>query len=194
VTVPNGRKELVLGASNKMQAFDPENGKLLWYAKVYDWYIDPSLVTDKGVVFGLQHSICVAVRAGGSGDVTKTHVLWKKNFGHVVSSPVVHNGYLFFTADTTTRCLDTASGKLLYQKPVNPRTGTVYASPIVVDGKIYFVSQDNGAYVLAEGPRFEQLAHNVFADDHSRTNASPIVSHGCLLLRTDRYLYCIGNK
>jgi hypothetical protein len=47
---------------------------------------------------------------------------------------------------------------------------------------------------VAATPKFEQLAHNVFADDDSRTNASPIVDNGCLIMRTDRYLVCIGKK
>ena len=50
------------------------------------------------------------------------------------------------------------------------------------------------AFVIAAGTEFKQLALNKFEDDPSRTNASPIVSDGALLLRTDRYLYCIGNK
>ncbi len=194
VDAPNGRTELVLAASNKMQAFDPEMGKLLWYAKVYNWYIDPSIVAHAGVLYGLQHTICVAVKAGGEGDVTKTHVLWKKNIGHVVSSPVVHDGYLYFTNNGTNYCVRTEDGKEVYKKSLTPRAGTIYASPIIGDGKIYFVSQRNGTYVVAEGPEFKQLAHNVFKDDNSRTNASPIVSRGCLLLRTDLYLYCIGKK
>src|SRR5262249_10305594 len=147
-----------------MQAFDPDKGNLLWYAHVYDWYIDPSLVTANGVVFGLQHEICVAVKAGGKGDVTDSHVLWTRKFGHVVSSPVVHDGYLYFTSDGTTRCLDVGNGKELYRKQLNPGSDTIYASPIVADGKLYFVSQSNGTYVVAAGPKFEQLAHDVFAD------------------------------
>ena len=47
---------------------------------------------------------------------------------------------------------------------------------------------------MAAAPKFKQLAHNVFADDDSRANASPAVDDGRLLLRTDRYLYCIGKR
>ena len=64
---------------------------------------------------------------------------------------------------------------------------------MLADGKLYFVSQRNGMYVVAAGPKFELLAHNVFEDDKSRANASIAVSNGQLLLRTDRYLYCISN-
>jgi hypothetical protein len=59
---------------------------------------------------------------------------------------------------------------------------------------LYIVSQKSGTYVVAAKPTFEQLAHNRFEDDDSRTNASPAVSHGQFFLRTDRNLYCIGKK
>ena len=62
------------------------------------------------------------------------------------------------------------------------------------DGKLYCVSQQKGTFVLAAQPEFKLLAHNVFEDDNSRTNASPIVDDGQLLLRTDLRLYCIGKK
>ena len=71
---------------------------------------------------------------------------------------------------------------------------TIWSSPVLADGKIYVVSQHNGTYVVAAKPHFELLAHNRFSDDDSRTNASPAVDQGQLLLRTDRRLYCIGTR
>ena len=77
---------------------------------------------------------------------------------------------------------------------MQPESGTVWASPVLADGKLYYVSQNNGTFVVAAAPKFELLSHNVMEDDPSRTNASPAVSNGQLLLRSDRYLYCIGGK
>jgi hypothetical protein len=65
---------------------------------------------------------------------------------------------------------------------------------VLADGKLYYTSQHKGTFVVAAAPKYELLAHNTFADDDSRTNASPIVSNGKLFLRTDRNLYCIGEK
>ena len=70
----------------------------------------------------------------------------------------------------------------------------MWASPVLADGKLYFVSQLHGTYVVAARPRFELLAHNVFDDDGSRSNASLAVSDGQLFLRNDQYLYCIGKR
>ena len=64
---------------------------------------------------------------------------------------------------------------------------------MLAGGNLYFVSQHNGTYVVAASPKFELVAHNVFADDDSRANASPAVSDGQIFLRTDRNLYCIGK-
>ncbi len=64
----------------------------------------------------------------------------------------------------------------------------------VADGKLYAVSQHKGTYVLAAKPEFELLAHNVFEDDNSLSNACPVVSNNQLLIRSDKYLSCIGKE
>ena len=83
---------------------------------------------------------------------------------------------------------------MVYQERLQPGAGRIWSSPVLADGKLYYVSQHNGTFVVAANPKYELLAHNVFSDDDSRTNASPIVSNGQLLLRTDRRLYCIGKR
>jgi outer membrane protein assembly factor BamB len=141
-------------------------------------------------------STSLAVKAGGRGDATKTHVLWRENKGSNVSSPLYHDGHLYWAGDHNgiVYCQEAATGKFVYEKRLVPPSGLVYASPVLADGKIYYVSQRKGAYVVAAKPEFELLAHNVFKEDGSRTNASPAVSKGQLLLRSDQYLYCIGSK
>src|SRR5207302_7780810 len=94
VKVANGATEIALAARQgdtyRMLGFDPDTGNELWHADTYNWYICPSLVAHDGMLYGLQHSINVAVKAGGRGDVTKSHVVWKGKTGHVVSSPLYH--------------------------------------------------------------------------------------------------------
>jgi outer membrane protein assembly factor BamB len=82
----------------------------------------------------------------------------------------------------------------VYQERLEPRPGRVYASGVCADGKIYYVSRENGAYVLAAQPRFELLAHNQIASDTSVFNATPAISQGKILLRSDSFLYCIDEK
>ena len=83
---------------------------------------------------------------------------------------------------------------MVYEERIQPEPGTIWSSPVLADGKLYYVSQHNGTFVVAAQPKYELLAHNVFEDDDSRTNASPAISNGQLLLRTDRHLYCIGAQ
>ncbi len=128
--------------------------------------------------------------------MTKTHGLWRMNKGSNVGSPVYHDGHLYWASDGGgfVCCQDAATGKMVYEERLEPRPGHIWSSPVLADGKLYFVSQHNGTYVVAAKPKFELLAHNVIDGDESRTNASLAVSNGQLLLRTDRCLYCLGGK
>jgi len=197
VKPPSGDMELVVSIENLLVGLSPETGKELWHADGIHRYVVPSVVADNGVVYAIGGGhTSVAVKAGGRGDVTKTHVLWRVSTGSNVPSPIYHEGYLYWASDNggTIRCQDAATGKFKYEKRLEPASGLIYASPVLADGKIYFVSQKKGTYVVAAKPEFELLAHNVFQDDGSRTNGSLAVSNGQLLLRSDEYLYCIGTR
>jgi outer membrane protein assembly factor BamB len=184
--------ELVVSGSRKILGFDPDTGKPLWFAKSFNWYVCPSLVAHDGVVYGLQNSTCVAVRAGGRGDVTKSHTLWQKKFGTTVSSAVYFDGHIYWSGGAI-YCMRASDGEVVFREPLKPDPGDIYASPVVGDGKLYFVSRNGGAFVLEARPKFKQLAHNTLTSDNSVCNAGPVVSNGQFLLRSDRYLYCIGK-
>ncbi len=193
VDVPDRGTEMVLSASAKVIGLNPDTGKQLWHADVFSGYVCPSVVAQDGVIYALQR-VLVAIRAGGQGDVTKTHVLWETKRGATVPSPVFYKGHIYWARNGAAYCVDAKTGESVYQERLQPGSGTIYASPVIADGKIYYVSQQKGTYVVQAGPKFKQIAHNTFADDNSRTNASPVVSNGQLLLRTDKAIYCLGNK
>ena len=69
-----------------------------------------------------------------------------------------------------------------------------YASAIMIGERLYVPSRNNGAYVLAAKTEFQQLARNEFAADKSDFNATPAVVDGCLFLRSNEALYCVGEK
>jgi outer membrane protein assembly factor BamB len=145
---------------------------------------------------GGRRNTAVAVRAGGRGDVTESHMLWRTNKGSNVSSPVYHEGYLYWVHERqgVANCLDAKTGETIYAERLDPRPGVVYSSMTVADGKLYSVSQHNGTFVLAAKPKFELLAHNTLGEDDSRANASLAIHAGQILLRNDRFIYCIGEK
>jgi outer membrane protein assembly factor BamB len=196
VKVGSSDVELVISTPKRVKGFDPNTGKGLWNAEGVDRYICPSIVAHDGVVYviGGGHT-SLAVKAGGRGDVTKTHTLWREQTGANVSSPIYLDGKLYWTSDgNQVHCQDAETGKFDYSERLTPNSGGMWASPVLADGKLYYVSQRSGTYVVAAKPKFELLAHNVIEDDKSRTNASIAVSDGQLLLRTDQALYCIGKK
>lgn len=197
VTAPSGELELVVSVQDRILGIDPDTGKELWRAEGIHRYVCPSVVSHAGIVYatgGGQSTL--AVKAGGRGDVTKTHVIWRKEKGSNVPSPVFHDGHIYWASDSggVIYCQEGATGKIVYQKRLDPASGLIYASPVLADGRLYFVSQRSGTYVVGLGTEFKLLAHNVFAGDDSRTNASLAVSDGHLFLRSDQYLYCIGGK
>jgi outer membrane protein assembly factor BamB len=203
VDLPGGKTELIVSMPGEPQGaivgYDPKSGEELWRCQgIPDGgYVCPSVVAHDGVIYAIggRKNTALAVRAGGRGDVTESHVLWRTNKGSNVSSPVYHQGYLYWVHERqgTAFCLDAKTGETMYQERLDPRPGVVYSSMTAADGKLYAVSQHNGTFVLAARPQFELLAHNTLGDDDNRANASLAVQGGQLLLRNDRYLYCIGD-
>lgn len=199
VDVKGGKQELVIRATGSLLGLDPATGKQLWHFDGFgDRYVTPTVVAKDGVVYSLGgrfEGTNVAVKAGGTGDVTETHQVWTSTVGgRSITSPALHDGYLYWVSDNgTAHCVSAKDGKKAYSQRLKG-AGTLYASVTIADGKIYAVSRQKGTYVLAARPKFEQLAHNVLADDKSVFNGSPAVSDGRLFLRSDKYVYCIGKK
>lgn len=198
VPLPNGKTELVVAVLGKVLGFDPATGEQLWScANDITWYIVPTVVAHDGVLWsigGRSGVAAVALRAGGRGDVTKSHRLWTGRQGSNVSSPIIHDGYLYWMHDGlgVAYCAEAKSGKIVYEERLQ-RAGQFYASPVLADGKLYYVARTGRTFVLAARPKFEQLAVNDLGDG-SMFNASPAVTGNRLLIRSDLFLYCIGQK
>ena len=193
-----GKTELVVAMMGKILGFDPKTGEELWSCKTdIGWYMVPSLVAHDGVVYALGGRSGVAglaVKAGGRGEVTGTHRLWTSMKGSNVSSPIYHDGHLYWMSDSkeTAYCAKAATGEVVYEERIS-RADQVYGSPVLADGKIYYTNRRGTTFVVAAKPQFEQLATNSFGD-RSTFNCSPAVADGRLLIRSDKYLYCVGEK
>ncbi|MGV3754018.1 MAG: PQQ-binding-like beta-propeller repeat protein, partial [Verrucomicrobiota bacterium] len=200
-----GRTELVFHHNDaynsadrtaRIAAVDPRTGQSLWQCALLKDYLCPSPVAQDGTIYWLGYQKSAAVRAGGSGDVTATHVRWTAARGTEICTPVLHEGHLYWTNEESglAYCANAQSGELVYQERLEPKPGRLYASGVLVNGRIYYVSRENGTYVIAAKPQFRLLAHNRLASDASIFNATPAISQGHLYLRSDRFLYCIGTK
>lgn len=189
-------QELVFASDKSLIGADPATGKRLWNCRTGIFGPIAMPLAHDGIVYLMTRGKSLAVRAGGRGDVSNTHVLWRSPRGSHVATPVYHNGHLYFPHDElgVVYCLNAETGKRIFEHrlPCSPRY--IYASPIIADRKLYYVTQSHGSFVLPAEPDYKLLAHNVVAGDKSRFNATPAVSRGQLLLRSDKYLYCIGEQ
>jgi len=198
VTADSGRTEVVVACHGQVKAFDPATGEPLWTCETdITWYMVPTAVAADGIIYylgGRSGTAALAVKAGGSGDVTTTHRLWTSMKGSNVTSPIYLDGHLYWMSEKLgiAYCAEAATGNLLYEERLE-RAGQVYASPVLANGRIHYVTRDGRTLILSAQPDFEQLASNDLAD-RSRFDGSPAVDGNRLLIRSDKYLYCLGRE
>jgi outer membrane protein assembly factor BamB len=188
-----GAREIVLNAQSGLYGFDPESGKELWFCKTVGGYVSSTPVVVKDVLYvtgtNFERRMVLAVRAGGRGDVTKTHVLWQNTkLGASYCSPLVVGDRLFFFSGQAI-CLNRHTGDVVKQERLEGVT-QLYSSPIVAGGKIYVFTRNDGCHVLSADDKLTVLAHNDL-EDATTINASPAACDGELFIRTQEYLYCL---
>jgi outer membrane protein assembly factor BamB len=187
---PNG-DELLVNSSERIDGYDPATGALLWYADAPRQTPIPSAVFHDGVIYmtrGYRNSPFMALRPGGRGDVTNSHVLWRApGGGSYVSSLVHYQGLLYLTNDVgVLTCADAKTGERLWQLRLD---GVFFASPVAADGKVYFASQTGETVVVKAGREPDILSRN---DLGERLVASPAIAGGLILLRSDARVFAIG--
>jgi outer membrane protein assembly factor BamB len=197
VTLPDGQQELVVSVKNEVWALNPDTGKLIWYATApFESSMAASIVAADGIVYAAgdtRNPKLLAIRAGGKGDVTKTHVLWTSTRGPNYGTPVLHDGHLYYATERGVAiCLDVKTGEPVYEERLRVSRGPakVYASPILADGKLFITTRTAGSVILPANPAFEQLAENIIGDDDTDFSATPIICGNQILLRSNRALYC----
>lgn len=134
----------------------------------------------------------LAVRGGGHGDVTKTHVLWKhatKHTDHIVSPMVTDGRMLLVKCGGIATCFQTDTGKALWGPKRIDNASDYFASPIYGDGKIYVAGANGVVVVLKDSPELEVLAKNQL--DGSIV-ATPAIALGRIYVRTREALLCFG--
>ncbi|MBW3597942.1 MAG: PQQ-like beta-propeller repeat protein [Planctomycetes bacterium] len=195
-----GREEMILLVPDEVWGLNPENGKLRWYCEAdMQQPVCTSPVGDAGVAYAIggRQGGGTAVKLGGRGDVTESHRIWETRDSSYVPSPVVHERQLHWVNDRgIAYCLDTTDGETIYEERLQssgpaPR---FYASIVLVGDRIYAVSRNAGTFVLRAGGEFEQLAQNRFESDGADFNGSPALNDGQMFLRSNRFLYCVGEK
>ncbi len=190
--------EIVITGGDCVTGHEPATGKEIWRANglnpennpFYRIIASPIIFND--IIYApTRVKPLLALRAGGRGDVTNSHVLWSTANGPDVPTPVTDGKYFYVVNDRGIMwCLDARTGVEVYgQQRIKP--GTYSGSPVLADGKIYVTNEDGLTTVVQAGPKFEILAENPLND---YCLSSPAISDGKIFIRTAQYLYCIGKK
>jgi outer membrane protein assembly factor BamB len=193
-----GKTEIVVAITGKVLGLDPKSGEQLWSSRTdIGWYMVPSLLAHDGVVYylgGRAGVVAGAIRAGGSGDVTRSHRLWTSTKGSNVTSPILRDGYLYWMSDQLgiAYCAEAKSGRIVYEERI-PGARQVYASPVLSEGRIYYTDRAGTTFVVAAQPQFKLLATNTL-ERRIFVNASPAITGDRFLMRADQVLYCIGEN
>ena len=191
------RSEIVVSGADVVTGHDPADGREVWRAEGLNpsgdgiYRIIASPVVHEGIIYApSRERPMLAVRSGGRGDVSQSHLLWKFMNGPDVPTPVTDGTYLYVINDRGIMwCLDAKTGTPLYERQ-RLRSSTYTASPVLADGKIYITNEDGVTSVIQAGPKFAVLAEN---DLEEYTLSSPAVSDGQIFIRTDKALYAIGK-
>ena len=192
----SGRDELIISHRMQVGGFNPRDGSQLWQCEGIQDYVVPCVVSKGGIawVIGGRKNQSMAIQLGGSGNVTESHRLWQTNVGANVTSPIIHNGRLYWASDRgIANCLDATTGKLIYQARLGSR-GRVYASAVLANKHLFIPTRGDGVIVAPLGDEFRELHRNTIPGDDGVYNATPAISGDRLLLRTHTHLYCIGNR
>jgi outer membrane protein assembly factor BamB len=141
-------------------------------------------------IFARAENVLLAIRPGGQGDITDSHVLWKqRKFLPYIPSPVFHQGHLYMVKDGgILSSIDAANGKPIKQGRV-AGTDDYYSSPVLGDGKLYLLDSAGVLSVVKAQPKWELISSARFAEE---AYATPAIVGGRIYLRTSGNLYCLG--
>ena len=134
----------------------------------------------------------VAIRGGGRGDVTKSHVLWRyRKALPNTASPLFYEGVIYFVRDGIFTSLNPENGTVFKQARLTGALGRYWSSPVAADGRIFVVSADGKVVVLRAAAEWEILAINNLDED---TFATPAILDGRIYVRTRAALYCFAKR
>src|SRR6266511_3278570 len=193
-----GHEELIMNFPHRLAAYDPKTGKQLWLSKGLGGTIYASPLWGEGAVVALSAGMGsgsgIAVKPGGSGDVTESRRLWRLDrVKSGIGSGVIHGGHLYtISQDGVAECLDLKTGKRIWEERLqgpSSRSGS-WSSMLLAEGEIYLPNQAGDVFVLRAAPTFEILATNSISEP---TNASLAAASEELFMRTDKSLWCLDR-
>lgn len=185
--------QLISAGGDRVQGFDVRTGQQIWSIYSQGEGVTPSPAIGDGILFtssGFEEPTIRAIRLGGHGDITKTHIAWEQKKGvPALASPLLVSQYLYtISRDNILFCLEQATGEVVWQERLS---GVHSASPVFADGRIYILSEEGVTRVLRPGNKYDEIARNSV---EGVCKASMVVSQGRFYIRSSTNLYCIGSK
>ena len=185
------REEIITCANPWVIAYNPQNGRELWRAEVLGGDVAPAPVFAGGLVFAVNTGAnLAAIKPGGSGNVTESHVAWLylDDLPDIVSP--VSTGELVYIVYTygTISCLDAKTGKLVWTESVEH---DFKSSPTVVGDRIYLMDAKGVMHFLSTGRAYKELGKAALGEP---SNTCPAFVNGRIYIRGKYNLYCIGKK
>ncbi len=189
LVIPRGDSTAVIINSNEaIEAYDPQSGEVLWKVGQPIRVPVSTPVWHDGILYssrGYRSGPYLAVRTGGSGDVSDSHLLWRNKTGApYVSSLLYYDGLVYMATETgVASAIDAANGELVWRERLG---GDFSASPFAADGKIVLANEEGELFVIKAGREYELLSKTEYPE---RIMASPVHAGGTYLIRTDSKLY-----
>ena len=188
--------EIIVNGQHRVHAYDPDTGRELWRCNGTTYEVIPTPVVGFGMVFCASGRAgpTLAIRPGGRGDVTDSHLVWRSPKGSpFVPSPILYGDHLYTINDMASivTSIEAATGRVAWQGRLGTaRREGFSASPVAVDDKIFFTNDNGETFVLKAGPTFDLLRVNQLGE---RTLASPALVDGRWYIRTERSLLALGR-
>jgi outer membrane protein assembly factor BamB len=192
-----GRDQLLVSWPRRLAAYDPQSGQEIWTCSGLNplVYTSPIYSGDIVVAMGGFGGMSIAVRAGGSGDVTESRRLWHHpRTKQRIGSGVIKDGHIYIHNDPgIAECYELESGKLVWEQPLrgSGSTRTNWSSLMLAGDNCYSITQGGDCFVFKASPQFELVSVNSLGE---RSNSSIVPSDGELFIRTHQALWCIGEQ
>jgi outer membrane protein assembly factor BamB len=195
IVIRSGDREgLVISWPHRVSAFAPGSGRLLWTCEGLGDLVYPSPIYSDGIIVAMGGfgGPSLAVRAGGSGDVTSTHRLWQlPKSRQMIGSGVISDGRIYVVDNSgIAECLELETGKVIWTSRLKAsgENSGVWSSLVLNRDRIFVMNKSADVFVFKAAPQFELLATNSLGED---TNSSVVISEGDVFLRTHQALWCI---
>lgn len=192
VAIVNGKAQVMAPGPDHFAAYDLSNGAELWRVLTPGWSVVPQPAIGHGMIFynpHYDHPELMAVKLGGTGDVTSSHVAWRiKRGAPSTPSPLLVGDELYFVSDKgIASCVDAKTGDRHWMERLE---GNYSASPVFANGRVLFLNETGVATWVKASKTFERLEKNELP---GRTMATPAFLDGAMYLRTDTTLYKFAN-